>query len=792
MLTRFHSGAVWLSIIGLSAVAAYGADEGDQGAQSPTLTRVFAAWNARQARIKAFHVTWDLRIRLPRGSALPRWAGFLGSGGWGFAGLRPKISESGEDQDVELTLPQSEWWGEGPDRLRSDFGEFAPSSDGGWKEAGQLCVVADGSRHLRLRVPASADELPTLAVWRIVPVKNPSSTMTSGDSLLAKREVDLVPLRFALRPAGLAPDWSQDNCRVVSENAVLDGVRCIEIQLDKIAYSDRCWVDPSRDYSVVRWERRQPGFPPLEITIDLESRSNREWAPTRWSWRFSGEGGAPAASFEATVRSCTILNQNLPEGTFSPTGPPGTRVFDATVDLPILDTGEHSGMEPPEKAGATLAAIADAWMRRQTTIKSFKFAWQRKAQSIFASQGVFRTTVHSVAMDREKFASTFSTPGWTPPASQPATRAKDGTARKMGWEVYESKEVRDGAAWSRLSFSERSGDPGSLSIANDSDRREGMMAGERCVMLVYRPLHPKFGRVDAADLRDPAKFHIVAGTRKIGDVACVVLENEPSPGMHEYYWLDPARDYLPLRESRTLNGEDRDRVDFKYRSDPRDGWVPTGWTVANVGESGLLMVPSTDSVTEATVNRPLPASEFEIDPPRRAQINDSRVDRHSPRERAEDAAREAKRDTSFQIRDARRRAQIKRKQKPIYDPFADAAADLETALKKARETNRRVLIQFGVNRDPDCRDLGAVLKNAEVAPMLNQFVLVPIDVDFDAGKTIQEKYVPKRERYMRPYLTVLDPDGNLLKNDNTNAVESGDSYDIGKVKTFLAEWSAAK
>jgi hypothetical protein len=690
-------------------------------------------------------------------------------------------------------LSQSEWWGEGADRLRNDFGEFVPSDAGGWKEAGQLCVVADGSRHLRLRLPASADELPTLAIWRIVPVKNPSSTMTSGDSLLAKREVDLVPLRFALRPSGLSPDWSQDNCGVVSENAVLDGVRCIEIQIDKIAYSDRCWVDPSRDYSVVRWERRQPGFPPLEITIHVESRGNREWVPSRWSWRFSAEGGAPPASFEATVRSCTILNQNLPEGTFSPSGPPGTRVFDATVDLPVLDGGEHSGMEPPQKAGPTLAAIADAWIRRQTTTKTFKFAWRREGLP-WTSEGVFRTTLHSVAMDGEKFASTFATPGWTPPASLPASRAKDGAARKVGWEVYELKEVRDGVTRRSLSFSERSGDPGSLSIGNDSSTRESLSQGDRCVMLVYRPLHPKFGCVDAANLRDPAKFHVVAGTRKIGDVACVVLENEPYPGAHEYYWLDPARDYLPLRESRTLNGEDRDRVDFKYRLDPHGGWVPTGWTQANVGESGFLFSPCSDSVTEATLNRPLPASEFEIDPPRKARINDSRVNRRSDRERAEIAALEAKRDAIRQVQVARRKAQTKRRLKPIYDPFADAAADLGAALKTARETNRRVLVQFGANRYGDCRALGVVLKeNAEITPMLKQgYVLVPVDVDCDTGKTIQEKYVPKRERYMLPYLTVLDPDGNLLKNDDATTFEEGDSYNVGRVKTFLAEWSPVK
>ncbi len=266
MLMRFRSGAVWLSLVAMCATTGYGGDEAEPGAKSATLKRVFAAWNARQARIQAFHVTWDLRIRLPRGYALPR--------GRGVAGLQPMVSEPNEDRDVELTLPQSEWWGEGADRLRSDFGEFAPSGAGGWKEAGQLCLVADGSRNLRLRVPASAEEQPTLAIWRKVPVKNPSNTTSGGDFLLPRREADLRPLGFALRPARAASEWSPENCRVVSENAFVNGVRCIGIQMDKIDHSERCWVDPSRDYSVVRWE--SPGSAPIEIAIDAHSGGNND------------------------------------------------------------------------------------------------------------------------------------------------------------------------------------------------------------------------------------------------------------------------------------------------------------------------------------------------------------------------------------------------------------------------------------------------------------------------------------------------------------------------------------
>jgi thiol-disulfide isomerase/thioredoxin len=785
MLTRLRSGAVWLSIVGVwTTAAAFGNDEAGQGSHSPALSRVVAAWNARQARIKAFHVAWDVRIHLPQGSALPR--------GRGFVGLKRNFAGT-DNQSVDLTLPRSEWWGEGADRLRSDLSQIAFSNAGERKETAQFCLVVDGSRHLRLHVPASVDQPATLAIWRKVPVKYPSNWSSSGDFALMDLDVDLTPLRFALRSGSAAADWSSESSRVVSENVLLDGARCIELQLDRIDHSERCWVDPARDYSVVRWERRQSDCPAMEVTIDLQRGGNGEWVPSRWSGRLVADGAGSAASFEATVTSSTILNQKLPEGTFAPAGPVGTRLYDATVDLPILDTNDDSGMEPPQKARATLAAIADAWIRRQTTAKSFKFSWQREVLPSVGG-GTFRKTAHSLAIDGAKLATAASTPGWTPPKPQPAGRPRDDRFGKRGWAVYEWKEVHDGATCRRLSFSERPDDHGFVSISNDSSDRDLGSPGDRELLLVYRPLHPKFGRLDEAELRDPAKFHIVAGTKKIGDVACVVLENERHPGMHDYYWLDPARDYLPLRESRTLNGEDRQRTEFTYRFDPRDGWVPTGWSDQSVGEGGALLGPYTDSVSEATVNRPLPASEFEIEAPRKARVSDYRNDRRFARERAAVAAQEAKMAATLKSREAKLKAHIKPKPKPVYDPFADAAADVEAAMKTARESNRRVLIEFGANWCPGCRDLAVVLKeNADVRRALKQgFVLVLVDVDFDTGKKIQEKYVPKRQRNSIPHLAVLDPDGHVLKNDNTTGFEDGDDYDIGKVKSFLAEWSPGK
>ena len=63
----------------VTAIAA--ADEGPKprSEQSSTLGRVFAAWKARQERVKTFHVVWDTRIVFPKGAfSLPLLRGLAG------------------------------------------------------------------------------------------------------------------------------------------------------------------------------------------------------------------------------------------------------------------------------------------------------------------------------------------------------------------------------------------------------------------------------------------------------------------------------------------------------------------------------------------------------------------------------------------------------------------------------------------------------------------------------------------------------------------------------------------
>jgi beta-lactamase regulating signal transducer with metallopeptidase domain len=769
----------------VAATASEAADEPPSAAKTATLEKVLAAWKARQERIKSFYFAWSLRVALPKGyQFVPEGYQFPFAGG--LVGVRKGDVALDTAKDVEFTAPLSEWSGDGLDRLRSDFTNFLYSGDG-WKEIRRARLTRNGILHSRLLVPAQSAEAPKIAIWRKAPFQHPSNRLGSGD-LFAGPQIDLAPLRLALRPTATASDWSPENCRVLSEDTLVGNVHCIKLQMDKVDHSERCSVDPKRDYSIVRWERRQDELAPLDFAIDVQQGPDHEWLPRRWSWRISADPASRAASFEATVTR-RMINKKLPDATFAADHPPGTRVYDTSVDLPIYDSDDHSGMLPTDEARVTLNAIADTWLKRQATVKRFKYTWH--------AVGLLNT-INTFCIDGEKVMKEFKTPAGAVPSPQllEFLRVPEPDGRR-GSLVHQMKTVFDGASTRTLSFSDNPRGPGGiLEITAGAKQLERGFPIDHLI-LAFRPFDARFKGINVAELRDPAKFRVRKEKGHIANVACVVIETEPRRGTLLSYWLDPARDYLPLREHHMRDGEDHERLDFSYRADPTCGWALAGWTQANVGPGGSLWSPKTDTITEFTVNQPIPTSDFQIDPPPNVNVQDRRIDRRSAREKAREAAwdaREAKQKALVAAKEAKEKAHPKPKPKPVYDSFADAAADVEAAFKLARETNKRVLIEFGTNWCSECCVLGAVLKeNAEVATAVKKdFVLVFVNTQTESGRQLQEKYVPERQRNSIPHLAVLDPAGKVLKNDDTTAYEVDDDYSVPKLKAFLAEWAPSK
>lgn len=124
--------------------------------------------------------------------------------------------------------------------------------------------------------------------------------------------------------------------------------------------------------------------------------------------------------------------------------------------------------------------------------------------------------------------------------------------------------------------------------------------------------------------------------------------------------------------------------------------------------------------------------------------------------------------------------------KTIYNPDADARADIARALEKAQKANKHVLIQWGANWCGWCHLLHTFFsEDAEAKALLSEsYEVVLVDTDVNKALLEEMKVAPKGI----PYLTVLDASGKKLVDQETGALESGSRHDPAKVNTFLKQW----
>ena len=118
--------------------------------QSATLSRVFAAWQKRQEHVKSFHFVWDTRVTLPKGDEFQPFQ-IISPPAQVWPGTVPIVL----DKTTEFTVSQTEWWGQGDDRLRFDFPIVKNVGANHWNQVARVRLIRDGSIRSRLTVPSS-------------------------------------------------------------------------------------------------------------------------------------------------------------------------------------------------------------------------------------------------------------------------------------------------------------------------------------------------------------------------------------------------------------------------------------------------------------------------------------------------------------------------------------------------------------------------------------------------------------------------------------------------------------
>jgi len=128
-------------------------------------------------------------------------------------------------------------------------------------------------------------------------------------------------------------------------------------------------------------------------------------------------------------------------------------------------------------------------------------------------------------------------------------------------------------------------------------------------------------------------------------------------------------------------------------------------------------------------------------------------------------------------------------QKPIYDESADARAEIQEALHKARAEHKRVIVVFGANWCYDCHVLDAAFHRPDLAEIIAANYEV-VHVDIGKGNKNQDlmaKYEVPMKRGI-PGLAVLDADGKLIYSQKNGEFENARAMKPEDFHAFLEKW----
>jgi len=112
-----------------------------------------------------------------------------------------------------------------------------------------------------------------------------------------------------------------------------------------------------------------------------------------------------------------------------------------------------------------------------------------------------------------------------------------------------------------------------------------------------------------------------------------------------------------------------------------------------------------------------------------------------------------------------------------YNENADAKLDIKQALTQAAVSNTPIIVVFGDNWCPDCKELDLAMKNGASASLLERdFKIVKVNVgQFDKNLDVAKQYGVPLEKGI-PAVAILSP-----KNDVLYVTKEGELANAGKM-----------
>lgn len=136
---------------------------------------------------------------------------------------------------------------------------------------------------------------------------------------------------------------------------------------------------------------------------------------------------------------------------------------------------------------------------------------------------------------------------------------------------------------------------------------------------------------------------------------------------------------------------------------------------------------------------------------------------------------------------------VKKETVKIYNPDADARADIDAAVERANKAGKHVFIQVGGNWCPWCIAFHQLVEqNPELKAYLNEHfetVLVNYSKENKNEKVMAALKYPGRFGY--PVFVILNAEGAVIHTENSAYLEEGKGHGLKKVMAFLKNWTFA-
>lgn len=124
-----------------------------------------------------------------------------------------------------------------------------------------------------------------------------------------------------------------------------------------------------------------------------------------------------------------------------------------------------------------------------------------------------------------------------------------------------------------------------------------------------------------------------------------------------------------------------------------------------------------------------------------------------------------------------------------YDANRDALQDGRDAIKLAKATNRRILIEVGGDWCKWCHVLDRFLnRHSEIKKQLHQtFVVLKVNVSDENDNHEFLKVFPRVLGY--PHIYVTESNGKLLASKDIGQFYANGQYSVKRFKTFFERWT---